>query len=86
VLRYKASVPKAQRIPALKRLQTKLFYLLTIPNELKLDIEALKGSALKAEEDFLDSLVCAYTLLYCSRHECCCFGNDTVGKLLTPVP
>jgi predicted RNase H-like nuclease len=84
VLRYKASVPKTERIPALKRLQTALFDVITIPNEMKTAIETLKGSVLKAEEDFLDSLVCAYTLLYCSQHECHCFGNDTVGKLLTP--
>ncbi|HHH72248.1 MAG TPA: DUF429 domain-containing protein [Sulfuricurvum sp.] len=66
-------------------MQTALFDPLTIPNELKLDIETLNGRSLKAQEDFLDSLVCAYTLLYCSQHDCCCFGNDTVGKLLTPM-
>ncbi len=84
VLRYKASVPKAERIPALKQLQTAMFDVITIPNEMKKPIEPLKGKELKAEEDFLDSLVCAYTLLHCGQNECCSFGNDTVGKLLTP--
>lgn len=86
VLRYKASVPKTKRVTALKQLQTALFEVITIPNALKTDIETLKGKALKAEEDFLDSLVCAYTLLYCTHHDCHCFGNDAIGKLLTPLP
>lgn len=86
VLRYKASVPKAQRIAALKQLQTALFDVITLPNDMKIDIETLKGSALKTQEDFLDSLVCTYTLLYCGQNECLCFGNDAIGKLLTPIP
>lgn len=84
VLRYKASVPKAERIAALKRLQTALFEVITVPNAYKKALTPLKGAALKAEEDFLDSLVCAYTLLHCSTHECLCFGDDDIGKLLTP--
>lgn len=86
MLRYKASAPRAERIAALKRTQTALFEVITIPNILKTDIETLKGKALKAEEDFLDSLVCAYTLLYCTQHDCHCFGDNTIGKLLTPRP
>jgi len=86
VLRYKASVPKTERIAALKRLQTALFEVITVSNAYQTAIETLKGKALKAEEDFLDSLVCAYTLLHCRRRACLCFGDDHVGKLVTPIP
>jgi predicted RNase H-like nuclease len=86
VLRYKASAPKTERIAALKRLQTSLFEVITVPNSYKKPMETLKGKALKGEEDFLDSLVCAYTLLYCTENACLCFGNHNIGKLLTPRP
>jgi len=85
VLRYKASVPRAERIAALKRLQTLLFDVITVPNAYQTAIETLKGKALKAEEDFLDSLVCAYTLYHCTANTCLCFGDDDVGRLVTPV-
>ena len=86
VLRYKASAPKADRITALKRLQTALFEVISVPNEMRTAIESLKGKKLKAEEDFLDSLVCAYTLLHCARHTCCRFGDNDNGLLITPLP
>lgn len=86
VLRYKASTPKTERINAMKKLQTALFDIITAPNSQKTDIAFLKGKALKAEEDFLDSLVCSFTLLHCSTKECLCFGNSDIGKLLTPLP
>lgn len=85
VLRYKASAPKTERVPALTQLQTALFEVITVPNGYQTDIAALKGKALKAEEDFLDSLVCAYTLYHCVTSECLCFGDAGVGKLLTPA-
>lgn len=85
VLRYKASAPRSERITAMQRLQTSLFEVITVPNDRQTAIAALKGKALKAEEDFLDSLVCAYTLLHCTQNDCFCFGDDRVGKLLTPV-
>jgi len=84
VLRYKASAPKAERITALKLLQTHLFEAITVPNSHQTDIEPLKGKALKAEEDFLDSLVCVWTLFHCTKDRCMCFGDSIVGKLLTP--
>ncbi|MEJ2500183.1 MAG: DUF429 domain-containing protein [Campylobacterales bacterium] len=59
---------------------------ITVPNTDKKPLETLKGKALKGEEDFLDSLVCAYTLLYCTENTCLCFGNGRIGKLLTPKP
>lgn len=86
VLRYKTSVPKPQRLAALTRLQTALFDVITVPDERKTYLADLKGKALKAEEDFLDALVCAYTLLYCTSAACLCFGDDAVGKLVTPDP
>jgi predicted RNase H-like nuclease len=86
VLRYKASTPKMERITALKRLQTSLFEVITVPNTCKKPLETLVGKALKREEDFLDSLVCAYTLLYCTENACLYFGDANVGKLLTPKP
>ena len=84
VLRYKASVPKAERLTALKRLQTVLFEVITVPGVVQKDLVTLKGRALKAEEDFLDSLVCAYTLQYCRQNDCSRFGDDGIGKLITP--
>jgi len=86
VLRYKASAPKPQRLAALTLLQTALFEVITVPNERKTPLGDLKGKALKAEEDFLDALVCAYTLLHCTSAACLCFGDDAVGRLLTPDP
>jgi predicted RNase H-like nuclease len=86
VLRYKASAPKPERLTALGRLQTALFEVITVPNGMKTGLDGLKGKALKGEEDFLDSLVCAYTLLHCSTNDCLCFGDDAVGKLVTPEP
>jgi len=86
VLHYKASAPKPERLVALKRLQTSLFEVITVANTYQTALETLKGKALKAEEDFLDSLVCAYTLYHCSANACLCFGDDTVGKLVTPSP
>lgn len=86
VLRYKASAPKPERIAALKRLQTDLFEVITVPNTCKKPLENLKGKALKGEEDFLDSLVCAYTLLHCAKNDCLCFGDDAIGRLVTPKP
>ena len=87
VLRYKASVPRTDRITALKRLQTALFEAVTVPNEYHAAIETLKGKRLKAEEDFLDSLVCAYTLWHCAKNSCYRFGDgDNNGLLITPRP
>ena len=86
VLRYKASAPKTERLAALSRLQTSLFEIITAANTYRTDIKTLKGKALKAEEDFLDALVCAYTLYHCTENTCLCFGNDAVGNLVTPVP
>ena len=86
MLRYKASAPKAEGLAALKRLQTVLFEVLTIPNELKTPLDPLRGKALKAEEDFLNAPVCAYTLYHCTENTCLCFGNDAVDNLVTPVP
>ena len=85
VLRYKASVPRSKRLTALKQLQTGLFEVITVPDTMQQALEPLRGKALKAEEDFLDSLVCAYTLLHCVRNDCLCFGDVAVGKLLTPA-
>jgi predicted RNase H-like nuclease len=86
VLRYKSSVAKAERITGLKRLQTFMFEVITVPNTMKKTIETLRGNALKAEEDFLDALVCAYTLLYGTSNDCLSFGDDRIGRLLTPDP
>ncbi|WP_345988513.1 DUF429 domain-containing protein [Sulfurimonas sp. HSL1-2] len=86
VLRYKASVPREARLEAMKTLQTALFEVLTVPNGLKTPLETLRGKALKAEEDFLDSLVCAYTLYYATEKRCLKFGDAEIGVLLTPPP
>ncbi|WP_345972711.1 DUF429 domain-containing protein [Sulfurimonas diazotrophicus] len=86
VLRYKASAPRDARLKAMTKLQTALFELLTIPNSLKTPLGTLRGKALKAEEDFLDSLVCAYTLCYAHEKRCLTFGDAACGVLLTPPP
>ena len=85
ILRYKASAPKPERLTAMQRLQTALFEVLTVPNTYQTSIAPLKGKALKAREEFLDSLVCAYTLLHATENPSLCFGDDLVGKLLTPT-
>jgi len=86
VLRYKASAPKEARLAAMGKLQTALFERLTIPNRFKTALPTLRGKALKAEEDFLDSLVCAYTLQYGAKRRCRRFGDAKSGILLTPPP
>lgn len=86
MLRYKASVPRTERLTAMKKLQTVLFETITIPDAYKKDLDTLKGQALKAQEDFLDAVVCAYSLLYCVRNDCFRFGNSTQGVLITPQP
>ncbi|UFS62554.1 DUF429 domain-containing protein [Sulfurimonas sp. HSL-3221] len=84
VLRYKASAPRETRLRAMAKLQTALFEVLTLPNSLKTPLGTLRGKALKAEEDFLDSLVCAYTLCYAAEKRCLTFGDAACGVLLTP--
>jgi len=86
VLRYKASAPREERIENLRKLQTKLFETVTVPNRFQTDIFPLKGKALKEKEDFLDALVCAWTLLHCRRSDCLRFGDPVQGILLTPDP
>lgn len=39
-----------------------------LKGDFALDINMLKGKGLKSHEDKLDSIVCAYTLLYCEHH------------------
>ncbi|MHC3993276.1 DUF429 domain-containing protein [Thiomicrolovo sp. ZZH C-3] len=86
VLRYKASAPRAERLQAMARLQTVLCEVITLPNSLKTSLGTLRGKALKAEEDFLDSLVCAYTLYDATMRESLQFGDAECGVLLTPPP
>lgn len=83
VLRYKSGVPRPQRITALRTLQSALLTALQLPDPG--DPDLLKGKALKAREDFLDALVCAYTLKHCAAEGGYCFGDPRVGMLLTPV-
>ncbi|MEA3512172.1 MAG: hypothetical protein U9R37_01080, partial [Campylobacterota bacterium] len=39
------------------------------------DINNLKGKALKAHEDKLDAIVCAYTLVYCEKNPYTLYGD-----------
>ncbi len=53
------------------------------------DVAALRGRALKAYEDRVDALMCAYIALYAHRWgaaRCRTFGNLRDGYIFTPVP
>lgn len=86
VLRYKANTRKTHRIAAFEYLQNSLSEALTIDATFLSDPYTLKGKALKEYEDFLDALVCAYTLLWCRLNKCYRFGSTYEGILLTPIP
>ncbi|MDH7553480.1 MAG: DUF429 domain-containing protein [Spirochaetota bacterium] len=49
-------------------------------------IAQAKGKQLKKYEDFLDALVCAYTVYYCMHKSCYSFGDAENGILLVPSP
>jgi predicted RNase H-like nuclease len=56
---------------------------------LAIDTAALRGRALKAYEDRVDSLTCAYIALYAHRwgaRRCRVFGDMASGTIFTPVP
>ncbi len=61
---------------------------LHIPEEiLSVDVERLRGAALKRYEDLLDAITCAYIASYCwHRGECEVIGSVEEGYILTPLP
>lgn len=83
VLPYKSG-PVAKRKAHLAWLQEQLFATLAVDASYKKEINVLRGKALKAQEDFLDALVCAWSLHYCRKHDCHRFGSDSQGILLVP--
>ncbi|RME65587.1 MAG: DUF429 domain-containing protein [Caldilineae bacterium] len=53
------------------------------------DVSVLRGRALKAYEDVLDALTCAYTAYYLWRHgpaRGCTYGSLEDGHILVPLP
>lgn len=46
-----------------------------LKSEFAVDIEKLKGKALKSHEDKLDAIVCAYTLKYCENNPYKLYGD-----------
>lgn len=46
-----------------------------LKGEFRQDISSLKGKSLKAYEDILDSIVCAYTLKYCQTNDYKLYGG-----------
>jgi predicted RNase H-like nuclease len=61
---------------------------LHVPEEiLGVEVEKLRGSALKRYEDLLDAITCAYIASYCwHRGSCAVIGSLEEGYILTPVP
>ena len=61
---------------------------LHIPEEiLSVDVEKLRGAALKRYEDLLDAITCAYIASYCwHRRSCAVIGSLEEGYILTPLP
>jgi predicted RNase H-like nuclease len=47
----------------------------SLEGDFAVDILELKGQRLKWHEDKLDSIVCAYTLLYCKQYTCKIYGD-----------
>ena len=61
---------------------------LRVPEEiLDVEVERLRGYALKRYEDLLDAIICAYTASYCwHRGDCAVVGDLKSGYILTPLP
>jgi predicted RNase H-like nuclease len=47
----------------------------TLQGDFAVDIDILKGKALKNHEDKLDAIVCAYTLAYCEKNSYKLYGD-----------
>jgi predicted RNase H-like nuclease len=97
-LKYKARPGRsdAERAVAWRQYQTLLLSLATANPSLRgheallaLDPASLRGRALKAYEDRVDALTCAYIALYAHRWgtaRCRSFGDRQGGWIFTPVP
>ncbi len=97
ILKYKAkpTISHAQRMAEFRRYQHLLASLrgydppLALPKSLLSDIHlSYKGRALKAYEDQLDAVFCAYLALYYWRwgaERCRMFGDITKGYIVVPV-
>ena len=98
-LKYKARGRRsiAQRIPEYQRYLHHLRQLcgatpaLQDPQALALSVEpsTLRGKALKALEDSLDAVTCAYVASYLWYHGPAagrCYGTVEAGHILTPLP
>lgn len=97
VLKYKAKpgIPHVQRLAAFRLYQQHLSRLRTSVPALRLPRSLLakphllkKGKALKAYEDQLDAVFCAYLALYYwwwGAERCHIFGNAEQGYMIAPV-
>ncbi|WP_456475379.1 DUF429 domain-containing protein [Candidatus Pyrohabitans sp.] len=95
-LKYKACPGRSyeQRYREFRRYQKLLGSLATaepplhVPEEiLSVEVEKLRGKALKQYEDLLDAITCAYVASYCwHTGECAVIGNVDEGYILTPLP
>lgn len=97
-LKYKARAnrPPELRLHAWRHYQQHLLTLATADPQLQghaefvqQDVTKLRGRALKAYEDQVDALFCAYIALYAWRWgstRCRAFGTLTEGYIFTPVP
>jgi len=98
ILRYKAKPKRtqAERMQAWQRYQQLLGglstadpYLQGTEAILSEQVSGLKGQGLKAYEDRIDALMCAYTALYGWRwgdRRCRTFGSMADGYIYSPVP
>jgi predicted RNase H-like nuclease len=95
-LKYKARPGRSyeQRYHEFRRYQELLSSLgrakppLRVPEEiLEVEVERLRGRALKRYEDLLDAITCAYVASYCWHHgSCAVIGSVAEGYILTPMP
>ncbi len=97
-LKYKARANRSRdlRLRAWQHYQQHLFALTTADPQLRghaefvqQDVARLRGQALKAYEDQVDALFCAYIALYAwhwGSTRCRTFGTLAEGYIFTPVP
>ncbi|MGB4269609.1 MAG: DUF429 domain-containing protein [Spirochaetota bacterium] len=86
LLQYKSKYGSTMRRVNMEKLYHYLAGVIKCSNLFPVTIAHAKGKELKMYEDFLDALVCAYTVYYCMHKGCYSFGDAENGILLVPSP
>jgi predicted RNase H-like nuclease len=85
LLQYKSKYGVTVRRKNMEKLYNYLAGVVTCGYLFTGTIAQAKGKQLKKYEDYLDALVCAYTIYYCMHKKCYRFGDPENGILLVPA-